>query len=241
MNNKKSNRKLLISGVAVILLITLFSQAAGILTTVLAKSTNEALRSLADVSSVLRIVLDVVIFSAGAALILAFVRRSDRLGTVYACLASLTVLALDYGVSYIIDLSYSLITGSPMLSLINFIANYLFRIIVYVILIRIAVGIRKKRGAGEEPIPFIEAGHPVSRMLFAAFILRIAPFVVFELYSNVTGIITYGFDMTLADVLSIISAYVEILIDGAIAYCAAYLLLVAFSKQKKAKDAPEAE
>lgn len=236
----KLNLKLLTIGIIVILLTTILSQTAAIFTTLLSKSQDEAINAFATVASVLRVLLDSVIFSAGAALILAFVCLGDRLCTVYAYLAAMTVLALDYGASFIIDLSYDLISGSMELSLIIFIINYIFRGIVYVLLISFARKIYKKRGCGEMPIPFFSLGHPVSRMLGTMFLLRISPYVVFEIYSNITGIITYGFDMTPADVFSIISAYVEILIDGAITYCVAYLLMVAYSKlAKKTRNIPE--
>ncbi len=237
----KLNLKLLMIGIIVILSTTILSQAAAIFLTLFSKSQDEAINAFASIASVLRVLLDIVIFSAGAALILAFVRIGDRLCTVYAYLAAMTVLALDYGASFIIDLSYGLISGSMELSLIIFIVNYIFRGIVYVLLISFARKIYKKRGCGEVPIPFFSLGHPMSRMLGTMFILRIAPYLVFEIYSNITGIITYGFDMTPADVLSIISAYVEILIDGALAYCAAYILLVAFSKLSIKKAGTEEE
>lgn len=237
VTSAKNARKILTVGGLIILAATLLSQAAAILTTVLSSSPAYSTSSVLDILYILRTVFDSVIFAAGAALILIFVHLRDKKGLLFAYLTAMLILLLDYGISFVIDFAYGLVYGFELLTLLYLFLNYAARAIIYSVIILFAVRVCAKSSDGELPVPFISLTHPLSRMLGIAFLARITPYIIFEIYSNITGIIEYGFDMTGSDILAIISAYAEILIDGALIYCIMYLLLMLYTGlSEKAKQ-----
>ncbi len=229
MTNANNSRKILTLGGLFIVISTIFSQIAAIMTTVLSNSPEYSASAVLDILYVVRTLFDSIIFAAGAALILSFVLLKEKKGLLFAYVVAMLILFVDYSISFTIDFAYGLVYGFELWTLLYLFLNFAARAIVYAVIILFAKRFIAKASVYELPIPFISLLHPASQMLGIAFIARITPYILFEIYSNITGIIEYGFDMTGSDILAIISAYAEILIDGALIYCVMYLLLTLYS------------
>lgn len=226
---KKANEsRVLTVGVAVSLAITLIARILSVI--------NAELYEMSLIHNIFSVVVDVfdgIIFAAGAAVIIYFLRLGNKKNVRFAMFFVLFILVLDYSASYLIDLiNGNLIGGLELFIALFLLLNFAARALTYILLVCFAAAIMRGASIPDDGvhIPVFSRRHPVSRMVTAAALFHMAPYILFEIYSNITGIIEYGWGMTGADVLSIISAYVEILlIDGVITYFATYILLSVYS------------
>ena len=174
-------------------------------------------------------VLDSVIYACGAATILRFTGQTGMAVTAAALVTALT--ALDYMTSFIMDS----VLGNFYAGMEGYIALYLFlnlliRMLTYGLMIVFASMFTRSL-PDTHPAPIFSRRHAVPVKMAVAAILHIVPSVLYEIYSNISGIVEYGWNMTTQDILSIISAYGEIAVDGAITYFTIYVVLFAIRKK----------
>lgn len=183
-------------------------------------------------------VSDEVIYGLGCAIILiAALTGEKRMAVIATILVSLEIF-IDYTASYVIDYFTVMVKGTEIFTAIYLIINFVYRSLIYAL---IAVISYKKsinnNGINYNSIRVLSKHHPANKIILWAVLFRNAPFIAFEIYSNITGFIEYGFDLTGKDVIAITSAYLEILIRAAIDYViilAFYALLSLRNKYKKA-------
>ncbi len=235
MPKTRSKKNIFLYGILLIIFLTVLSQLSAVMGMILAKSLYLSESFWAYLVSILRTLLDSLIYASGAAFFLYYIRRGNKKMTFISFASAVGILFIDYGISYVIDLSLGNLVSIEIHTFIYLLLNLLIRAVVYGLIILFASNVYKSFGGGNTPVPFVSTSHPTSKMLNIAFIFRMIPYLLFEVYSNITGIIEYGFDMTASDVLSIISAYVEIFIDGLIIYIAMYLFTVYFIKLSENK------
>ncbi len=225
--NTNNPKKTLTVGIVISAVLTVLYYFASIYTMILESSTLYSHKTLIYILTILRDLFEVSIYGAGAALTLLFVAVGNKKFRNYAYISVLLVLFFDYGISFVFDFAVGTIDGVEAFTLVYLLLNFILRAAFYALTVFIAERIMKTSDRAElTPIPFVSFDHPVSRILGVVFLVRIAPYILFELFSNISGIIEYGFDMTGSDVLSIISAYIEILLSGVIVYIIAYLVLM---------------
>ncbi len=223
-----ANKKRLILGIIISLAFTVIYYVCAVSVSIISASSLYSHQTLITVISVIRDIIEVGIYGAGAAVILAFLRLDEMKFAKYAYIAVLLVLFVDYGASFCVDFALGNIDGIEGITALYLLLNFATRAILYALTIMFAKRAFASAKEPPLPIPFVSLKNASSRMLVWAFFVRVTPYLIFELYSNITGIIEYGFDMTGSDVLSIISAYVEILLSGVIAYTVMYLLCVLY-------------
>lgn len=228
---KNKNRPML-CGILMLVVLTALSQAMSVTNMILSSSETLSDSLLTYTVYTLRTLFDSFIYAAGAAMIVFFTSRGEKKNMIAAYIASIVILFADYGISFAIDLFLDHISGYELLTVIYLILNIVIRAAMYGLIIIFSSTVYKRKGSSEMPAPFLSFSHPVSCMMTLSFFVRVLPYVIFEIYSNVTGIIEYGFDMTAEDVLSIFSAYVEIFIDGIIVYIMMYLFVSLLDRRK---------
>ncbi len=182
-------------------------------------------------------VFDSVIFAAGAALILHFILRGNRRCVGLSFLFVLLILALDYTASFVIDLiTGNLIVGLELASALYLLLNFAARALTYFLLFLFAPFITGRTEMSNHRVPSLSLKRPEGRLILAAALLHMLPYLIFEIYSNILGIVEYGLpDMT--DIVPILSAYGEvILIDGALTYFAVFLIMTVLSLSVKKTD-----
>lgn len=227
--NTKSSNKTLTAGIICTLVLTILYHTSAIFAMIVEMSTMYSHETLSYLLQILRDILELSIYASGSALIVTFVRLKNKKYRVFAYISALLILFLDYGISFTIDFAMGNIDGVEIGTAIYLIINIIARAAFYALTVFFAERIMKTaEDKAILPIPFVSTADPTSKMLIAVFLVRIAPYLVFEVYSNITGIIEYGFDMTGSDVLSIISAYVEIILAGVLVYIFSYLLVLLF-------------
>lgn len=227
--NIKNFKKILITGIISAFVLTVLYHVTAIYAMIVEMSTMYSHETLSYILQIVRDLLELSIYAADVSLLIAFVRLKSKRFRRFAYIAVLLILFLDYGISFTIDFAMGNIDGVEIGTAIYLILNIIARAAFYALTVFFAERIMS--GASDEnllPVPFVSKNDPTARMLTVAFLVRIAPYVVFEIYSNITGIIEYGFDMTASDVLSIISAYVEIILSGVFVYIVAYLFVLLF-------------
>lgn len=188
---------------------------------------------------------DTLVFASGIAPILFFHYHRAKKHTAFSFVSAVLYLEANYMISFFLDL----ISGNVnyfVQTLVYLQINVAARLLIYALILVLSSAFRRRDDTVETAIPFISKRHRVSGMLGWTFVLRIFPYIVYEIYANITGFIEYGVaDMEALDVLSIISAYVEILVDGVFVYIFAYLIFVlcesiAFGGEKLSVTASEA-
>lgn len=233
MKKKVTNKnRSLFCGILLLVLLTLLSQAMSVTNMILSSSETLSDSLLTYTVYTLRTLFDSFIYATGAAMLVFFTSRGEKKNMVIAYISSIVILFADYGTSFAIDLFLDHISGYEFLTVIYLLLNIMIRAAMYGLIIIFATAVYKRKGPAEMPAPFLSFSHPVSCMLISSFFVRVLPYVIFEIYSNITGIIEYGFDMTAEDVLSIFSAYVEIFIDGIIVYIMMYLFVSLLDHRK---------
>ncbi len=224
--NVNNQKKTLTLGIIISAVLTVLYYIVSIYTMIVESSTMFSHKTLIYILRIVKDLLEVFIYGAGAALIITFVRLKNKRFRNFSYIAVLLVLFFDYGISFIFDFAVGTIDGVELMTAIYLILNIIARAAFYALTVFFAEMIMSKTEDAEAlPVPFVSLSDPTTKILLIALFVRIAPNVLFELYSNITGIIKYGFDMSASDVLSIISAYVEILLSGVIVYIITYLVL----------------
>lgn len=227
--NTKSSKKTFIIGAVSILLLTLLYRATSIFVMIIEMSSMYSYELLSTILQIVRDVLELSVYATGIALVITFVRIGNKKYRNLAYIAVLLILFLDYGVAFAVDFAVGSIDGYALFTAIYLVLNIVVRAAFYALTAFFAGRIMlSSTDQSFLPIPFISKTNPSSRMLITVFVIRILPYLLFEIYSNITGIIEYGFDMSGADILSIISAYAEIILSSVIVYIFAYLFLVLF-------------
>ncbi len=241
MNGKVQRQKVvprdLLVGVAISLSVTVIARLLNVIYTEISGSSSVIVNILDSVV----FIFDSIIYAAGAALIVHFLRRGNKRYIRWSFFFILFILALDYTASFVIDLlGNNIIGGLEMFGVIYLILNFAARAMTYLLIAWFAPIVTRRASADDGRIPIISLRHPVGRLTLTAALLHMAPYLLFEIYSNITGIVEYGFPTNGADILSILSAYGEILlIDGALTYFTVYVVLVILSLaagEKKAGD-----
>lgn len=230
-NKKAAVSRDLIVGVAVSLGLTLTARVLNVIYTEISSSPSV----LVDILDAVVFVFDSVIYAAGAALIINFIRREEKRGVGLSFLFVLLILAFDYAVSFIIDLfSDNIIGGLEIATAVYLFLNFAARALTYLLIFWLAPAIMKSSPSEDDRIPVFSLKYPVGRLMFFAALFHMVPYLLFEIYSNITGIVEFGFPTAAADIVSIISAYGEIiLIDGAVTYFSIYLILSVLSLVRK--------
>lgn len=169
---------------------------------------------------------DTLVFASGIAPILFFHYHRAKKHMAFSFVSAVLYLEANYMISFFLDL----ISGNVnyfVQTLVYLQINVAARLLIYALILVLSSAFRRRDDTIETAIPFVSKRHRVSGMLGWTFVLRIFPYIVYEIYANITGFIEYGVaDMEALDVLSIISAYVEILVDGVFVYIFAYLIFV---------------
>ena len=180
---------------------------------------------------------DEVIYGLGCAIIIIAAFTGKKYIAVIATAIVSIELFIDYSASYVIDYLTVMIRGTEIFIAVYLALNFVLRSIIYALIAAISLKIFKKNtDLINTPLPVISKRHPTNIAILWAVIIRMAIFIVYELYSNITGFIEYGFDLTVKDVVSIIGAYLEILIRAAVDYLiifASYTLLSLRNIDKK--------
>ncbi len=227
--NTKSSKKILIIGAISILLLTLLYRAISIFVMILEMSSMYSYESLSTILQIVRDILELSVYATGIALVISFIRLRNKKYRNLAYITVLLILFFDYGIAFAVDFAVGSIDGYEIFTAVYLILNIIVRASFYILTAFFAERIMSDSTDQELlPIPFISKTNPSSCMLISVFIIRIIPYILFEIYSNITGIIEYGFDMSGADVLSIISAYAEIILSSVLVYIFAYLFLILF-------------
>lgn len=227
--NIKNAKKTLIIGIVCVFVLTVLYHMSAIFTMILEMSNMYSFSTLSYILQIVRDIIELAIYASGIALVLTFVRLRNKKFRNFAYISVLLILFFDYGVSFTIDFAMGNIDGLELVTAIYIFLNIIARAAMYALTVFFAERIAKESGRENLlPIPFVSKSDPASKILSVVFFIRISPYVLFEIYSNVTGIIEYGFDMTGADVLSIISAYVEIILAGVLVYIISYLFLLLY-------------
>lgn len=226
----KALKKALTAGIISSFVLTVLYYVISVFAMLLEMSTMYSYETLSYILQTARDIFELAIYASGIALTLTFVRLKNKKYRNLAYISVLLVLFFDYGVAFVIDFAAgSIVAGMETFTVILLLLNFVARAALYALTVFFAERITANVTAENVlPVPFVSKADPSSKMLTAVFLIRIAPYIVFELYSNITGIIDYGFDMTGADVLSIISAYVEIILSGVLVYIISYLLYLLF-------------
>ena len=218
-----------ISGVAVSFILTATARLLSVLLTNMAGNTIYEGSALYDTLSYIILIFDSLIFAAGAALILYYCLKKSKRYILLSFAFVLLILTVDLSVAFIIDLLSSVLDSVQIpLAILNISLNIIARLISYSVITAFVLMIIARKGIGDEIIPLISSSHPICRSLFIVMLIRMLPYLLFEIYSNINGIVQYGWDMTGIEVLAIISAYVEIIIDGIIVYFAGYLFILLY-------------
>lgn len=238
--NTKSSKKIFIIGTVSILLLTLLYRATSIFVMILEMSSIYSYELLSTILQIVRDVLELSVYASGIAFVTAFVRLGNKKCRNLAYIAVLLILFFDYGIAFVVDFAVGSIDGYELFTAIYLVLNIVARAAFYALTAFFAERIMSSSTEPSLlPIPFISKTNPSSRILTAVFIIRILPYILFEIYSNITGIIEYGFDMSGADVLSILSAYAEIILSSVLVYIFAYLFLILFIHIHKKSVAKE--
>lgn len=232
---KAYERCTLIIGIAVSLAVTVIARFLNVI--------NAELSESSVIHNVMDIVISVfegVIFAAGAAIIIHFLRIGSKKYIRSSVFFVLFILAMDYIASYLIDhINRNIIGGLELFTALFLLLNFAARALTYILLVCFGPAIMRGASSPDSAhIPVFSFKHPASRMVTAAALFHMIPYMLFEIYSNITGIMEYGWGMTGADILSIVSAYFEILLtDGIVPYFAAYILMSLYSMDRKEKKA----
>ncbi len=225
-------RRSFVFGAAVLVAVTVVSR---ILSIVSASAASGGASVVVTVLTVVINILNSAIFAAGAGLICHFLIKKDTRWCAISFFAAIIILTLDYAVLYIIDLvSGNLIGGLELITAVYVFLNALVRGITYVLIILFCRIFLRGASASTLPAPIVSKTHPFCRAAAASSVLRMIPYIINELFANVKGIITYGWDLTSSDVISILYAYGEIIVDGIVVYLTMYILLIALFSTGKA-------
>lgn len=244
--------RIFLYSIAVSLAALILNQAAVISVTLLSGNVSTADGVLFSIADFFEALTDTMVFASGIAPILFFSYHGQRLHMkkhmVFAFVAAVLFLEVNYTISFMLDLIYGNIDGYIPQTIIYQQLNIAVRLVIYILVLVFSSVFRKRDDDVSDVIPFVSKRHRVSGMLKWTLIIRMVPYIIFEIYANVTGIIEYGVsDMEVLDVLSIISAYLEILFDGICVYAFTYLCFVLFEylagrfEKKNAPLQPEIE
>lgn len=228
-----------IVGVIISLAVTFVARILNVIYTEISSSSSVFVEILDTVV----FVFDSIIYAAGVALVIHFIRLGKKRYVRMSLLFVLLILALDYTASFLIDLlTGNMIEGLELFGVVYLLLNFAARALTYALLIWFAPAITRHAPMDGSHFPIISRRHPVSRMTAAAALFHMAPYFLFEIYSNISGIVEYGFNMTGSDILSILSAYGEIiLIDGALTYLTVYAALAVLALAGKKNSVTEAK
>ncbi len=222
-------KKTLIIGSCLIFLLTVIYRVVSLEIMLIEMSSMYSYGTLSYILQIACDIIEIAIYASGIALILTFVSTKSKKYRNLSYAATLLILFFDYGFAFCVDFALGSIDGYELVTAVYLFLNLLVRAASYVLTFAFAENIVAKSKVDESlPIPFFSKSNSISKSLLIVFVVRILPSFLFEIYSNITGIIEYGFDMTGADVLSIISAYAEIILSGVLVYVFAYLFLVLF-------------
>ncbi len=213
-----------IAGAALYLAVTV---TARVLSLISASVAGSGADSAAGVLSVFIYLFDGIIFAVGAGYIARFLAKRGGRGLAVSFSAVIIILALDYAVAYVIDfVQGNLIGGLEAVTALYLVLNVVTRALTYFLLYLFCRIFLRSATDAALPAPLFSKKHPFPRIALISFLLRIVPYIINEIAANIEGIVKYGWDMTSSDVISILSAYGEILVDGTVVYLTVYLTLV---------------
>ena len=225
----KKERSALFRGLMITLTVMLIARVLSVISSEHAGADDSVERIL----YIVIFVLDSAIFACGAATILRFTGQTRNVVTAAALVISLT--ALDYIMSFTMDsVLGNFYPGTESYIALYLALNLLVRALTFGLMIVFAEMYTRSL-PDTYPAPVFSRHHAVPVKMAVAAILHIVPSFLYEIYSNISGVIEYGWNMTARDVLAIISAYGEIAVDGAITYFTIYVVLYALRK----KDLPQ--
>lgn len=198
-------------------------------------------------------VLDDIIFACGAGTVAYFIIRGNRKYAYLSMFYALLILALDFAASYLIaylldytdSTTFVLMNGAllgdsdvpgtvALLSnILILILNLALRALTYMMIIYLSRFFLKNASAPDEVAHIFSRSHPVCRMAAVSAVFRIVPYLVYEIYSTVYFLIRNITKMSFDNVVNILLAYGQIVVDGVITYFAVYIVMTAVSLVKK--------
>ena len=217
----KEDRSALGRGLLITLCVILVSRVFSVAYSEVGEDSGAA----SNILYIIVFLLDGVVYACGAATVIHFVGNSRM--TRNAILSVIALTALDYASAAAIDLSLGNIDASGIGYLILYLlANLIARALAYG-LTAVFAGIFTRTLKNSTPAPLFGLRHAVPVKMLTAAVIRFLPYIINELYANISGIIKYGTSLTSAQIMSILGSYGEILADALIVYFSVYVVLAA--------------
>ncbi len=174
---------------------------------------------------------DSAFYACGAATVLYF--TNDRKAARTALLLVTALAALDYAAAAAIDISIGNIdVGGIGYLTLYLLANLLARALAYGITAVFAEMFTRSLPNGT-PAPLFGRRHAVPVKMATASVIRLLPYLINEIYANISGIIKYGTSLTNEQIKSILTSYGEIAVDAVIVYFIVYIVLAAIRGRSK--------
>lgn len=261
VNKKTETKKSSYSGALLlaIMLILISTVTMRILSVVMAELSGDSASVPYRIVFAAVYVLDDVIFACGAGAVSYFVIRGEKREARLALFFSLLILALDFASSYLIALVLDY-TDSSVFFLVNgalfnsiyvpgqimllsntlvLLLNMALRALSYLMIMLLARFFLKNAREPETAAGLFALGHPVCRMAALSAIFRTVPYFVYEIYSTVFFLIRNISRINADNVINILLAYGEIIVDGIITYIAVYIVMTCMSLAKNRKKKKE--